>query len=1359
MIHRTTLLVRDFVLGKKAARAVVPLLAVFALVALAGCFKPDGTPPANVTQFTATPGDGQVALTWQNPADDDFAGTRVLRKEGSYPASATDGAVVSDGVAEAVTDTGLTNGVTYYYTAYTYDEVPNYASGAQAVAIPTAPGADEAVIDEYEQAKAVLDGIPDGVLPEDDAQDLADKLLESESAYRAGDPCEAASRLQEFGTLAQGVRQGAATAAAEELYNLGRTLRYDMLVPAEAKATCPGADRIGVEADAAPDDEGNDNTRCDAAFSFGEPRLLTLDEEGETFTQLIIPGAESELGAVGEPAVPMSRRLVAVPEGATVEVDATPVIAETFACNPYPYQQPVIAGSSTARSFAKDEAAYKAGGLYPPEPVIVTEVGYSRDIRLVQVEIAAGQFNSATSELTLFSNVDVFITFQGGSGNFVATPAASGFELGIELNPGVLNGLLTRQYAGPRPFPPNELGEEFLILTHPTFHDAAARLATWKNTKGIVTNVFDVCDGSGSGPDTSDAIKQFIRDRYNTKRIRVSYVLFLGDSEFIPIFSPAHHFADADYGCSTIGTDWFYATRADTDMLPSFAVGRIPIDTLEQANTVVDKIIGYEQNPPNNNTFYSTASFVSYFECCRRNIAQDGAEAMGFISDTEWDVRNLRAHGYTADRIYTETVNPEYVGYVPPFRDTTPRSLRGGAEAMPADIGPSSGYAWNNTATNIANAFNNGRFFIMYVDHGGVDGWANPGFSSDNVTNDLHNNALLPVVFSICCQTGNFDNEVNTYVNGTEPSGVYFAERLLRKADGGACGVIAATRNSMLAMYLFLQKGFADAIWPDSVLTVGDLIGLSQSMKRLGNILNYGKTYMVSQASAEPYSNKYDFIWDTLYVWHVIGDPTLEMWTANPWRNALPAGLTVENDAANQRLIVHYAVEGAVITGFQSNEPIGRGTVIGGIAYLPYLTEEPSEILGIDFVVSVRDHVPFTVTAYLPDTIPPWPVSNLNAVPGNAQVALTWENPETDFAEVKVFRTFSEPVTEPPALPELLRYQGTAEAFTDMLVNNGMEYCYTVFAYDAAGNWSTPVSACATPSIPDVTPPGDVTELTATPGDGAVDLSWKNPSDPDFSYVLVKRGGKSCPTDPSEGTEVYQGSGKGCTDINVSNDLSYCYTVFSFDTSGLHSTGVQTSATPHDGNPPADIINFTAQSAGPGEVVLSWESPGDNDYAGVVIRRRTDAFPTSPFDGDSVYDGAGLTYMDAPLAEGQTYYYTAFAYDEVSNFSAGVQAQATLTDTTPPGNVIDFSAWGEKGFVSFMWTNPGDTDFAGVRIQRGDQQYPASPDEGVTVYDGSSTETTDTDVLSGATYYYTAFAYDTAQNFASGAQAEATPTK
>ena len=96
----------------------------------------DVTPPGDVTQFTAAPSDGQIALTWANPADGDFAGVKILRKEGSSPINPTDGMVVYDGPGTTHTDIGLTNGTVYYYAAFSYDEASNYSAGFLASATP-----------------------------------------------------------------------------------------------------------------------------------------------------------------------------------------------------------------------------------------------------------------------------------------------------------------------------------------------------------------------------------------------------------------------------------------------------------------------------------------------------------------------------------------------------------------------------------------------------------------------------------------------------------------------------------------------------------------------------------------------------------------------------------------------------------------------------------------------------------------------------------------------------------------------------------------------------------------------------------------------------------------------------------------------------------------------------------------------------------------------------------------------------------------------------------------------------------------------------------------------------------------------
>lgn len=85
----------------------------------------DNIPPEAVTIKSVTPGDRQVQLNWTNPAGCD--GVIVVRKTGVIPSDPTDGTIVYHGSAETYLDKhGLTNGKTYYYAIFAYDNLRNY---------------------------------------------------------------------------------------------------------------------------------------------------------------------------------------------------------------------------------------------------------------------------------------------------------------------------------------------------------------------------------------------------------------------------------------------------------------------------------------------------------------------------------------------------------------------------------------------------------------------------------------------------------------------------------------------------------------------------------------------------------------------------------------------------------------------------------------------------------------------------------------------------------------------------------------------------------------------------------------------------------------------------------------------------------------------------------------------------------------------------------------------------------------------------------------------------------------------------------------------------------------------------------
>ncbi len=420
----------------------------------------------------------------------------------------------------------------------------------------------------------------------------------------------------------------------------------------------------------------------------------------------------------------------------------------------------------------------------------------------------------------------------------------------------------------------------------------------------------------------------------------------------------------------------------------------------------------------------------------------------------------------------------------------------------------------------------------------------------------------------------------------------------------------------------------------------------------------------------------------------------------------------------------------------------------------------------------LTEHVTYYYTVFSKDGVPNWSsgvsiseapvdltapasVSNISAVPGDCQVALSWTNPsDSDFAGVLIKRKTNGYPSGPT--DGWTVYTGTGTSVTNSALENGVDYYYSIFAYDEVPNYASSANVMATPI--DNVATGPVTNLSAqaAAAGNQVNLTWTNPVDSDFALTIIRRATTGYPASPTAGTAVYSGSGTSISDTGLTDGTLYYYSAWAQDQAGNNSVVAQVSCTPADSTAPAAVTNFNVVN-GDTEATLSWNNPADADFAGVVIRRRDDTYPTGPTDGFSVYSGTGESVVKTGLTNGQTYFYSIFTKDEVPNYSAAVQNFAVPADVTAPAPVTNVTAVSGDGQVALSWTNPADSDFAGVVIKRKTNGYPTSPTDGWTFYTGTASSATNSGLVNGTTYYYSIFAYDEVPNYAASGDALGKP--
>jgi hypothetical protein len=160
---------------------------------------------------------------------------------------------------------------------------------------------------------------------------------------------------------------------------------------------------------------------------------------------------------------------------------------------------------------------------------------------------------------------------------------------------------------------------DYLVITHPGFTSAMYPLCALRDSLGLEVKMAEVSliYSTFTTGARYDRIRAFMEQVYANWNVRPTFVLLVGDAcrdsthdDFVPVkLFPKFSYAYAG-GLTTHGADNWYATLSGADSIPDIIIGRLPVNTLARAESLVAKIIRYEA-AADSSRWLRTTMFVS----------------------------------------------------------------------------------------------------------------------------------------------------------------------------------------------------------------------------------------------------------------------------------------------------------------------------------------------------------------------------------------------------------------------------------------------------------------------------------------------------------------------------------------------------------------------------------------------------------------------------------------------------------------------------------------------------------------------------------------------------------------------------
>ncbi len=356
-------------------------------------------------------------------------------------------------------------------------------------------------------------------------------------------------------------------------------------------------------------------------------------------------------------------------------------------------------------------------------------------------------------------------------------------------------------------------GADYILITHRDFWDQVDPLLALRSSQGmrvVKVDVQDIYDEFNDGEISPLAIREFLQYAYyHWQAPAPHYVLLVGDGTYdfkdytgngTPNYIPPY-MAFVDPFMGETASDNYYvnftgdgAPPPTGPTMPKMAIGRLPADTPQDAQAMVEKTIAYE-----------TGTITGTWDA-RVTLVADDPDAAGNHPELTNRALNYIPPDYQVQKIYYLS-DPQYDTY-------------------------------GKVQHAITEAINAGTAIVNYSGHGSYSLWGSEMWVLNDL-NSLHNQGRYPIVLPMTCLEGYF------VIPGTgHPS---MGESMVRLPNAGAVASWSPTGLGIAHGHSMLQDGFYDAIFNRGVETVGDatIAGKQNLYDHSTSYLDLLDTYML----------------------------------------------------------------------------------------------------------------------------------------------------------------------------------------------------------------------------------------------------------------------------------------------------------------------------------------------------------------------------------------------------------------------------------------------------------------------------------------------------------------------------------